>query len=186
MRGGEEMRKGIFVAAGILSTFVFATQSVFAIWDKPCDKRQILEAHWCDACDAVREFNECSEIGYIWDFAEHRAAGDKTHTDLPNTWACQKIAYSCINNDCPKYAVCLPAPGACVECNDDITSKKVWSRILFKCPKCGNESPEPGHGFTTIKGRYAPQIEKAGDCETCRVPLETVCVKSGTCPHVSR
>ena len=62
---------------------VSLTQSVFAAWDKPCDKRQILEAYWCDACKEVREFNECSEIGYIWDFAKHSAAGDKTHTNLP-------------------------------------------------------------------------------------------------------
>ena len=83
-----------------------------------------MEAYWCDACKDVREFTECSEIGYIWDFAKHRAAGDKTHTDLPTSWACQKIAYSCINTNCKKYGVCLPAPGACDECSDDITSKR--------------------------------------------------------------
>ena len=89
------MKRSILLAAGIFSIFISGAQSVFAAWDKPCDKRQILEAYWCDACKEVREFNECSEIGYIWDFAKHRAAGDKTHTDLPTCWACQKIAYSC-------------------------------------------------------------------------------------------
>jgi hypothetical protein len=171
----SKVKKGILIA-GIISMFVFITQSGFAAWDKPCDKRQILEAYWCDACKEVREFTECSEIGYIWDFSKHKAAGDKTHTDLPTCWACQKIA----------YGVCLPAPGACDECGDDITSKKVWARALFKCTKCGKESPEPGKGFALIKGRYAPQIEKAGDCETCGVPLEIICTKSGTCPHVSK
>ncbi len=180
------MKRTIFLAAGIFSIFVSITQSVFAAWDKPCDKRQILEAYWCDACKEVREFNECSEIGYIWDFAKHRAAGDKTHTDLPLSWGCQKIAYSCVNTNCKKYGVCLPAPGACDECGDDITSKKIWSKTMFKCPKCGKETGEPGKGFTTIKGRYVPQIEKAGDCESCGVTLEVICTKSGTCPHVSK
>ena len=180
------MKKSIFVATMVFGMAVFISQSVFAAWDKPCDKRQILEAYWCDACKDVREFTECSEIGYIWDFAKHRASGDKTHTDLPTCWACQKIAYSCVNTNCKKYGVCLPAPSACDECGDDITSKKIWARTLFKCPKCGKETPEPGKGFTTIKGRYAPQVEKAGDCETCGVPLEVICTKSGTCPHVSK
>lgn len=180
------MKRSIFLIASIFSLVFFLISSVFAVWDKPCDKKQIFEAFWCDACKDVREFNECAEIGYIWDFEKHRAAGDKTHTDLPTCWACQKIAYSCINTNCKKYGVCLPAPGACDECGDDITSKKIWARVLFKCPKCGKESPEAGKGFSTIKGRYAPQIEKAGDCETCSVPLEIICTKSGTCPHVSK
>ncbi|MCF6159626.1 MAG: hypothetical protein E3K32_13890 [wastewater metagenome] len=180
------MKKGLLIAAGIFSTFVILTQSVFAAWDKPCDKRQILEAYWCDTCNEVREFNECSEIGYIWDFEKHKGEGDKTHTDLPPCWGCQKVAYSCINPDCKKYGVCLPAPGACEECFDDITSTKVWSRVLFKCPKCGQDHAEPGKGFTTKKGRHPAQIETAGECETCSVPLEIVCTKSGTCPHVSR
>ena len=180
------MKKGILAVVGVISMVVLTTQSVFAAWDKPCDKRKILEAHWCDTCKDVREFTECSEIGYIWDFSKHKAAGDKTHTDLPTCWACQKVAYSCINSNCKKYGVCLPAPGACEECGDDITSKVSLSRITFKCPKCGKESTEPGKGFSLIKGSYGNQLEKAGDCETCGVALEVVCAKSGTCPHVCR
>ena len=157
---------------------LFYLNPFFAAWDKPCDKRQILEAYWCDACKDVREFTECSEIGYIWDFAKHRAAGDKTHTDLPTCWACQKIAYSCINTNCKKYAACLPAPGACGECGDDITSKKFGLGFYLSVQSVAKKTPEPGKGFTIIKGRYAPQIEKAGDCETCGVPLEAICTKS--------
>ena len=78
------------------------------------------------------------------------------------------------------------APGACGECGDDITSKVALSRVMFKCPKCGKESGETGKGAALIKGSYCKQVEKAGDCETCGVPLEVVCTKSGTCPHVAR
>jgi hypothetical protein len=172
--------------AGVFGVFVGLAQPIFADWDKPCDKRQILEAFWCVDCKEVREFTECSEIGYIWDFKKHRDAGDKKHTDLPTCWACQKVAYSCINTGCKEYGKCMPAPGACPECGDDITSKKVWSLATFKCPKCGKEGQEPGKGFTLIKGRYAPQIESPGDCESCGVKVEIVCAKNGTCPHVSR
>jgi hypothetical protein len=59
------MKRTIFLAVGMFSILVSLTQSVFAAWDKPCDKRQILEAYWCDTCKEVREFNECAEIGYI-------------------------------------------------------------------------------------------------------------------------
>ena len=180
------MKKGLLVVVGVFSLFALVAQSTFAAWDKPCDKKKVLEAHWCDVCKAVREFTECSEIGYIWDFAKHKASGDKSHTDLPECWACQKIMYSCINTNCKKFGACLPAPGACDECGDDITSKVALSRVMFKCPKCGKESGEAGKGSALIKGSYGKQLEKAGDCETCGVPLEVICTKSGTCPHVTR
>ena len=37
------MKKSIFGVVGIFSVFALLAQSVFAAWDKPCDKRQILK-----------------------------------------------------------------------------------------------------------------------------------------------
>lgn len=179
------MKKGILISVGVFALLFSMAVSGFAAWDKPCDKRQIMEAYWCKDCNEIREFNECSEIGYIWDFEKHKASGDKSHTDLPKAWGCQKIAYSCINPECEGYGQCIPHPGICEVCMDDITSTKVWSRVLFKCSKCGAEHTEPGKGYKVKEGLHPEQIETAGDCETCGVPLETVCTKSGTCPHVS-
>jgi len=177
------MKKGILIILGIVGLLFTTAHLTYAAWDKPCDKRKIAEAYWCEECQEIREFNECSELGYIWDFKKHKEAGDTTHTNLPSAWGCQKVAYSCINDECEAYGKCIPHPGICRVCMDDITSKNVWSRITFKCPECGKESEEAGKGHD-VSGRGF--LNSPGECEECGVELETVCQKSGTCPHVSR
>lgn len=187
-RGGEsEMKKCIIVLLGIFSMLFTVVHSSYALWDKPCGKRQIMEVYYCKDCKEVREFDECSEIGYIWDFKAHKDAGDKKHTSLPLAWGCQKIAYSCINTACEAYGKCIPHPGICEVCMDDITSTKVWSRATFKCPKCGSEHGDPGKNFKVKEGLHPAQLQTGGECEACGgVELEIVCEKSGTCPHVER
>ena len=68
---------------------------------------------------------------------------------------------------------------------DDITSKKIWSKINFKCTGCGKTFGDPGVGHKLDERlEYIPTLKEPGQCNDCGKPLETVCEKSGTCPHI--
>jgi len=155
-----------------------------------CPKKKIQLHFWCEACKKIREFKDCDTAEYIWDFAKYKAgAGEykdaKIHQNLPEGWGCSRIAYSCINKDCADYGKCIPHPGICEVCMDDITSKMIWSRILFRCTACNKDYIRPGIGHKLDeKLGYIPTLVSPGDCEECGKPLDTVCEKSGTCPHV--
>jgi hypothetical protein len=157
---------------------------------RECPKKKIQLHFWCETCKEIREFKDCDTADYIWDYEKYKAgsgeyADAKAHQDLPEAWGCQRIAYSCINRDCVDYGKCIPHPGICETCMDDITSKKIWSKIDFKCTGCGKVFGEPGKDHTLDERvEYIPTLVKPGNCDECGKPLETVCRKSGTCPHV--
>lgn len=167
-------------------TFVFYN-TIFAAWDKPCNVKKIIgEQYWCGICGKIRHaFRECPTIDYIWDFEKHKNEKNP-HTELPLAWACEKVAYSCINTACSEYGKCKPTPGICEVCGDDITSTGAYSRVLFHCDKCGKDFEEPGAGFKTDpKIEYVPRLVEAGACPVDGTPLKPICTLSGTCPHVS-
>ena len=157
---------------------------------KNCPKKKIQLQFWCEACKVIREFKDCDTADYIWDFKKYKAGSEeyadaKQHQDLPEAWGCQRIAYSCINKECEAYGKCLPTPGACEVCMDDITSKKIWAKIDFKCTGCGKVFGEPGTGHKLDERlEYIPTLVDPGNCHDCGKALERVCQKSGTCPHV--
>lgn len=157
---------------------------------RACPKKKIQLQFWCEACKEIREFKDCDTANYIWDFGKYKAGSEeyadaKAHQDLVEAWGCQRIAYSCINRDCVDYEKCIAHPGICETCMDDITSKKIWSKIDFKCTGCGKVHSEPGTGHKLNERlEYIPTLVSPGNCHDCGKPLETVCRKSGTCPHV--
>lgn len=158
--------------------------------DKNCPKKKIQLHFWCEACKEIREFKDCDTADYIWDYKKYKAGSGeytdaKIHQDLPEGWGCQRIAYSCINKDCEAYEKCIPHPGICEVCMDDITSKKIWSKVVFRCAACNKDHNHPGAGHQLDERvEYIPTLVTAGKCEDCGKPLEAVCTKSGTCPHV--
>ncbi len=157
---------------------------------RACPKKKIQLHFWCEECKEIREFKDCDTAEYIWDFEKYKAGREeysdaKAHQDLGEAWGCQRIAYSCINKECTDYGKCIPHPGICETCMDDITSKKIWSKIDFKCTGCGKVYNEPGTGHhLNERMEYIPTLVSAGNCQDCGKPLETICRKSGTCPHV--
>lgn len=157
---------------------------------KPCPMKKVQLVFWCETCKEIREFKDCDTADYIWDFEKYKAgsgeyADAKAHQNLPEAWGCQRIAYSCINKECPDYGKCVPHPGICETCMDDITSKKVWSKVDFKCTGCGKVFDMPGKDHTLDERvEYIPTLKDPGHCDECGKPLEKVCRKSGTCPHV--
>jgi hypothetical protein len=157
---------------------------------RACPKKKIQMHFWCEACKEIREFKDCDTANYIWDFEKYKAgheeyADTKVHQDLGEAWGCQRIQYSCVNKDCVDYGKCIPHPGICDTCMDDITSEKVWSKIDFRCTGCGKVHNDPGVGHKLNERiEYVPTLVSPGNCNDCGKPLETVCQKSGTCPHV--
>ncbi|MFQ5965468.1 MAG: hypothetical protein ACE5KZ_14420 [Candidatus Scalinduaceae bacterium] len=157
-----------------------------------CPKSKIQLQFWCEACKKIREFKDCDTADYIWDYKKYKAGSEeyadaKAHQDLGEAWGCQRISYSCINKECVDYGKCIPHPGICETCMDDITSKKIWSKVVFKCTECGKVFDHPGQGHKLNERiEYLPTLlkQEAGKCEDCGKALETVCQKSGTCPHV--
>jgi len=155
-----------------------------------CPKKKIQLWFWCAACKEIREFKDCDTAAYIWDYKKYKAGSaeytdTKEHQDLGEAWGCPRIAYSCVNRECADYEKCIPHPGICETCMDDITSKKVWSKIDFKCTGCGKVYSEPGTGHKLDERvEYIPTLADPGNCHDCGKPLQTVCQKSGTCPHV--
>jgi hypothetical protein len=155
-----------------------------------CPKKKIQLQYWCETCKEIREFKDCDTADYIWDFEKYKAGSEeyadaKVHQDLPEAWGCQRIAYSCVNKECADYGKCIPHPGICETCMDDITSKKIWSKIDFKCTGCGKVFDHPGRDHKLNERiEYIPTLVDPGNCDDCGKPLETVCQKSGTCPHV--
>lgn len=180
------MKRWIFIVF-FASLALLVSSVTFAAGDKPCDVKKIIgEQYWCEICKKVRHaFKECPTVDYIWDFAKHQNEKNP-HTDLPHAWACEKVAYSCINTACADYAKCVPHPGVCQTCMDDITSNGVYSRVLFHCSKCGKDWGEPGNGYKTDpRIEYVPRLVEAGTCPDDGTTLVPVCEMSGTCPHVS-
>lgn len=180
-------RRLVLFGALFVSVLMLASSVTFAAWDKPCNAKKIIgEQYWCETCEKVRHaFDECPTVDYIWDFAKHTS--DKNpHTELPHAWACEKVAFSCINTACDEYGVCMPHPGSCDVCMDDITSKGVYSRVVFNCSKCGKDWEEPGTGHKLDPKRtYVPTLIDAGTCPDDGTKLVSVCTMSGSCPHVS-
>ncbi|MFQ5712870.1 MAG: hypothetical protein ACE5GU_02445 [Candidatus Scalinduaceae bacterium] len=176
----------------ITSFLISQVNNAVAAEGGACPKKKIQLQFWCATCKEIREFKDCDTADYIWDFEKYKAgsgkyADAKAHQDLPEAWGCQRIAYSCINKACVDYGKCIPHPGICETCMDDITSKKVWSKIDFKCTGCGKTFDQPGTGYKLNERiEYIPTLldQEAGKCKECGKPLETVCRKSGTCPHV--
>ncbi len=180
------MRRGIIGLSLIAGIVLYVSSSAFAAWDKPCNVKKIIgEQYWCEICKKVRHaFNECPTVGYIWDFSKHQDEKNP-HTDLPEAWACEKVAFSCINTECVDYGKCLPHPGSCDTCMDDITSTGVYARVVFHCSKCDKDHHEPGTGHKTDPKIEHPRLVDAGTCPDDGTKLESVCTMSGTCPHVS-
>ncbi len=174
----------------IVSFFTSYVNYAVGAEGRPCPKKKIQLQFWCATCKEIREFKDCDTADYIWDFQKYKAgaekyADSKVHQDLPEGWGCQRIAYSCINKDCVDYEKCIPHPGICETCMDDITSKKIWSKINFKCTGCGKTFGDPGVGHKLDERlEYIPTLKEPGKCSDCGKQLETVCEKSGTCPHV--
>ena len=188
LKGGEMLKKRVMFSGLFFVGLMFAVSSVtFAAWDKPCNVKKIIgEQYWCEICKKVRHaFDECPSVDYIWDFSDHEEAKNP-HTKLPHAWGCEKVAFSCINTECEEYGVCIPHPGSCDVCMDDITSQGIYARVLFHCSKCNKDWDEPGTGHKLDPKRtYVPTLIDAGTCPDDGTALESVCTMSGTCPHVT-
>ncbi|ODS33866.1 MAG: hypothetical protein SCARUB_01027 [Candidatus Scalindua rubra] len=186
--------KVLYVCTFFFIIYFFTNYTNYAVGreGQNCPKKKIQSQFWCETCKEIREFKDCDTADYIWDYEKYKAGSEeyadtKAHQDLPEAWGCQRIAYSCINKDCADYGKCIPHPGICETCMDDITSEKVWSKIDFKCTGCGKVHNDPGTGHKLNERiEYLPTLlgQEAGKCEECGKPLETVCRKSGTCPHI--
>lgn len=187
MKGGDILKRGRILIGIFVSLILFTSSVTFAELDKPCNVKKVIgEQYWCEICKQIRHaFNECPTVDYIWDFSKHTSEKNP-HTDLPHAWACEKVAFSCINTGCKDYNKCIPHPGICETCMDDITSKGVYARVLFHCSKCGKDHHEPGTGYKVDpKITYVPTLVDSGTCPDDGTPLVAVCTLSGTCPHVS-
>ena len=171
-------RYGLIVLSALLLLFLTATPVSAA--EKPCPKSKIVKKFWCETCKEIREFNECSAQTYVWDWKAHKEGERNPHMFLPEGWGCQTAGYYCIR--CGK---CYLSPGICADCNDDTESRKSLAKVEFKCPD-GHSHSAPGTGFKLKEGLYEEEIENAGSCPTCGKPLEVICSKSGTCPHVGK
>ncbi|TDE65939.1 MAG: hypothetical protein D8M57_05210 [Candidatus Scalindua sp. AMX11] len=200
MKGGEEVvtvKRGlgrilvaIFAFLFLLNLAVGQMGSVYAAEGAKCPQKKIQLHYFCPICKEINEFKDCKNINYIWDFKKYESGSEeydeaKKHQDLPEAWGCERIKFSCIEKECEAYERCMPYPGGCDVCMGDIDSKKVWSKIDFKCTGCGKTFEHPGRGHKLDeKVEYIPTLKDPGSCEECGKPLETVCEKSGECPHV--
>ncbi|MGR3301533.1 MAG: hypothetical protein ACUZ8I_03415 [Candidatus Scalindua sp.] len=180
--------KALFLCA-FLCVIAFVTSQlniVRAAEGDPCPKKENEKLYWCTECKEIFTWNECGNLKYIWDNEKHKAGAEVAKHKVVPSWSCLRKTYSCVNDKCENSKACYAFNiGFCELCNDDLTAKMTRAKLNFKCTKCGKEFDEPGVGFEIDKKKeYAEHLLTFGKCSDCGEPLDTVCMQSGTCPHI--
>jgi hypothetical protein len=159
--------------------------------DGGCDLKNVIEAHYCEACDAVLEKKDLvsAKTYYVCEDCEesYDEAGACPYCEQPlkkktsgkdvcpecyakpeKVEACRKVYYTC--KDCDTESL---KPGKCPDCEASLAERVSVALVEYICPECGDARYKAGK----CSDKECPHFDK---------PLTRRCTESGNFPHTSK